>query len=657
MKAHVRFGKPLALAAGLLLGLLGRSLPGQAQVDTYTFAASAGTYTQLAATASTRVQAVEVDDAISNAIPLGFTFVYDGVPFTSVYVCSNGYLSFNSNAFGELTNEMDLVGADERPLIAPLWDDLAGTANNSRARYTTVGTAPNRVFTFEWWKWLWNYGANAPGISFQVKLYEGSNRIEFVYQRDPNAISSPSASIGLVGVGSGPGSYLSLNSSSPSPSVSSVVATDTIATRPVSGQVYAFTPPVPSPCPTPRLLTATVSNLTAALSWSVASGGGTFTVIYGPTGFDPTTSGTTLTGVTGTSTTITNLAPGNYQFYLRQNCGATLGNSNLSNAGSFSVACPSAGGLTVGTVTNTTASLSWAGPLPVGATYTLIYGPAGFDPAVGGTRLTGIGTNGTTLTNLTPDTNYEFYVNISCVGGGMGTLAGPVAFTTLLTAPANDEPCTASALGAAAVAGTTIGATFTQQASIITPSCAPASAPKDVWYSFVATSTGVVLSLTGTAAGSVRVFTTPDCAAGPFRELFCQAAATNNVGFTAPISVGGLTPGQRYYVAVAGFGSSDVPGSFSLQLSHITGTLAPAGTAALLVYPNPSRDGQLTLRRVAPLAGQATLFNSLGQAVLTQPLAAGLTEHTLTVRGLAPGLYTLRVVSGQAVSSRAVVLE
>jgi len=657
MKAQLLFSKPLALAAGLLWGVLGLSPAAQAQVDTYSFAASSGTYNQLTATGSTRIQSVEDDDNLPVGIPLGFSFVYDGTAYTTVYPCSNGYLSFNGNTFGELFNEMDLVDADERPLIAPLWDDLAGTANNSRARYTTTGTAPNRVFTFEWWKWLWNYDANAPGISFQVKLYEGSNRIEFVYQRDPNALESPSASIGLVGVGTGAGSFLSLNSSSASPSVSSVVATDSISVRPASGQVYAFTPPVPSACPTPRLLTATVNNLTATLSWSVASGGGTFAVVYGPTGFDPATGGTTLTGITGPTTTITSLTPGNYQFYVRQECGSTLGNSNLSNAGSFSVACPSAGGLTVGTVTNTTAGLTWAGPLPAGASYTVIYGPGGFDPATGGTRITGITTSGTTLTSLTPDTGYEFYVIITCLGGGTGTIAGPVAFTTLLTAPTNDEPCTAEALGAAAATGTTIGATFSQHPGIITPSCAPAAAPKDVWYSFVATSNAAVLTITGTAAGSVRVFTTPDCAAGPFVEVFCQAGSSNNLGFSSPVAVGGLSAGQRYYVAVAGFGSSDAPGAFTLQLRNITGTLAPAGAAALLVYPNPSRDGQLTLHRANPLAGQATLYNSLGQAVLTQPLTAGLAEQTIAVRGLAPGLYTLRVVAGAAVSSRAVVLE
>jgi hypothetical protein len=657
MKTQLLSCKPLALGAGLLLATLGLSAPVQAQVDNYLFTASSGTYTQLTAAGSTRLQSVEDDDNFPTAIPIGFSFVYDGNSYTSVYPCSNGYLSFNADAFGELTNEMDVVDADERPLIAPLWDDLAGTANNSRARYTTTGTAPNRVFTFEWWKWLWNYDATGPGISFQVKLYEGSNRIEFIYQRDPNAVESPSASIGLVGVGTGAGSFLSLNSSSANPSVSSVVATDTISVRPADGQVYAFAPPAPSPCPTPRLLTATVNNLTASLNWSVASGAGTFAVVYGPTGFDPATSGTTVTGITGPTTTINNLTPGNYQFYVRQECGSGLGNSPLSNSGSFSVACPSAGGLTVGTLANTTASLSWAGTLPAGASYTVIYGPAGFTPATGGTSVTGITTNSTTLTNLTPDTSYEVYVNINCVGGGTGTLVGPVAFTTLLTAPANDEPCTAVALGASVATGTTIGATFSQASGIITPTCAPAAAPKDVWYSFVASNNAAVLTLTGTAAGSVRVFTAPDCAAGPFVEVFCQAASTNNTGFTAPINVGGLTPGQRYYVAVAGFGSSDTPGAFTLQLRNITGTLAPAGATALLVYPNPSRDGQLTLRRADPLAGQATLYNSLGQAVLTRPLTAGLAAQTLAVHGLAPGLYTLRVVTSAAVSSRAVVLE
>ncbi|MDB5235147.1 MAG: hypothetical protein JWR44_2140, partial [Hymenobacter sp.] len=88
-----------------------------------------------------------------------------------------------------------------------------------------------------------------------------------------------------------------------------------------------------------------------------------------------------------------------------------------------------------------------------------------------------------------------------------------------------------------------------------------------------------------------------------------------------------------------------------------TGTKAPANADALLVFPNPSSTGRLTLRLSGPNGpGQATLLNALGQVVLTKELSA-VNEQSLSTRGLATGVYTLRVtVAGQSFT-RKVVLE
>ncbi|MBC8083164.1 MAG: T9SS type A sorting domain-containing protein [Hymenobacter sp.] len=85
----------------------------------------------------------------------------------------------------------------------------------------------------------------------------------------------------------------------------------------------------------------------------------------------------------------------------------------------------------------------------------------------------------------------------------------------------------------------------------------------------------------------------------------------------------------------------------------------PNGEVA--VYPNPSTTGRLTLHiagATTPTA-QATLFNALGQCVLTQPvrLRGGAAEQPLSVRYLPKGLYTLRVQVGHIFVARKVVLE
>ncbi|MBD2713965.1 fibronectin type III domain-containing protein [Microvirga sp. STR05] len=308
----------------------------QAQVDTYQFAASQGTFTPLPATA-TVVAAVQDDDAISGAVPIGFSFAFDGVPYTNVYASSNGFLSFNSAASSSLTNDLDAAAAAIRPLVAPLWDDLAGEGAGSAAKYQTTGTAPNRVFTFEWLSWEWNYSATAPVVSFQVKLYETTNRVEFVYRPENGTPNSASASIGISGT-STPVDFLSLNNTSASPTASSTVETTSIATVPASGQVYAFTPPPATGCPTPRNLTVTSTTANSAVvSWTVTGGSGTFSINYGPTGFTPGTGGQTITSATNSVTIPGLTASTEYQFYVTQICSGST--SGRSNAGSFRTDC------------------------------------------------------------------------------------------------------------------------------------------------------------------------------------------------------------------------------------------------------------------------------------------------------------------------------
>ena len=320
--------------------------------------------------------------------------------------------------------------------------------------------------------------------------------------------------------------------------------------------------------------------------------------------------------------------------------------------------CAAPSGPTATNVANTTATLSWQAPtggLPAGNTYELEYGLQGFTQGTG-TSVTGLTAATYALTNLQAATTYCYYVRQNCgTVNGSSTFTGPTCFTTPLTAPANDEPCGAIALGATTVTGSNVGATTSAQNGINLPACSSAQVPKDVWFSFTATAATRTLTITGTAAGMVRVFTTPSCSAGPFNQVFCKAATVSNTN-VGPVNLTGLTVGTVYYVAVSGSGSSDTSGSFTL-LSLPTATRAQADTDALLVYPNPSNTGQLTLR-LSGLngAGQATLLNALGQAVATKALS-GTAEQTLSTRGLATGLYTLRVTVADQVLTRKVVLE
>jgi hypothetical protein len=230
-----------------------------------------------------------------------------------------------------------------------------------------------------------------------------------------------------------------------------------------------------------------------------------------------------------------------------------------------------------------------------------------------------------------------------------------VAFTTPLTAPTNDEPCGALAIGTGVLNGSNLGASTSLQPGISLPACSPANSPRDVWFTITPSGTSTALTFTGSAAGMVRVFSSPSCAAGPFAQLLCAGTAPNTSVGT--VNVTGLTARQRYYVAVSGFGSADAPGSFTVAGTNLLGSRAQAESPALVVYPNPSSTGQLALRLAAGHpAGRATLLNALGQAVLHQALTTA-PEQALSTRGLAAGVYTLRVQLGNQTLTRKVVLE
>ncbi|HBF87079.1 MAG TPA: hypothetical protein DDX39_00445 [Bacteroidales bacterium] len=218
----------------------------------YTFTTASGTYTANAT--PTTIHAAGVDDATSAAINIGFTFNYECTNYTQLKVCSNGWLTFNTSLTATSTAN-NLATSTTRAVVAPLWDDLqvytGGTVN-----YKLTGTSPDQVFTVEWKTMEWNYGSSGDVISFQVKLYETTNVIEYIYTQGSDIVNTGSASIGLSGTTSGV--FYSLDGTGASPSASTVTETTTLSTKPANGQIYRWTP-VAACSGTPNAGTATPS--------------------------------------------------------------------------------------------------------------------------------------------------------------------------------------------------------------------------------------------------------------------------------------------------------------------------------------------------------------------------------------------------------------
>jgi hypothetical protein len=218
-----------------------------AQVSSYVFTASSGTYTPLVGGTATSLTA-SADDAISTAFNIGFNFTYNNVTYTQVMACSNGPLLFGTGRTQSATNNLATTTSSQRPGVAALWDDLLC---NSGVTYQLSGSSPYRVLTVEWANMRWNYQAAGGVISFQVKLYETTNKIEFIYDQGAtayNAGTTGGASIGIMGTTST--DFISLQDTTAAPATSTTTSKNNINGKPASGQIYAFEPPPCSGTPT-----------------------------------------------------------------------------------------------------------------------------------------------------------------------------------------------------------------------------------------------------------------------------------------------------------------------------------------------------------------------------------------------------------------------
>ena len=137
------------------------------------------------------------DDNLSNSTPIGFNFVYSGVTYTSFLVSTNGFLTFNTGSaasgqgvspYGYSNSSLSDGVATTSPLtLAPFWDDIYCQGNSgaqplldNSIKYELSGIAPSRILTLEWANFE-AFNSSGTDFNFQVKLYENTNEIDFIY--------------------------------------------------------------------------------------------------------------------------------------------------------------------------------------------------------------------------------------------------------------------------------------------------------------------------------------------------------------------------------------------------------------------------------------------------------------------------------------------
>ncbi|MEO6358899.1 MAG: T9SS type A sorting domain-containing protein [Ferruginibacter sp.] len=163
-----------------------------------------GGYTDLGSN-GTMITTASFDDANSAPQEIGFDFIFNGITFTQFVLNTNGVIKLGATAPAEAKLD-NALSSSETNLIYPLnFDLIEGSAPEYRV-YTS-GAAPNRLCTIQF-KNLSDYFATPATASqfgdmnFQIRLYETSNNIEFVYgtfSAGTVASASITARVGIKG--------------------------------------------------------------------------------------------------------------------------------------------------------------------------------------------------------------------------------------------------------------------------------------------------------------------------------------------------------------------------------------------------------------------------------------------------------------------------
>ena len=237
--------KIILLIAFVIFAISGERLFAQATTAAgYSFLAKSSTFSYLSS--GTTISSMYADDAISPSISIGFTFKYCGTDYTNIYASTNGFISFGTSpstvAYPGSTSYLATSGGIGKAVMA-LWDDLSGLSSTSVATYNLSGTSPNQVFTIEFKNWLWDYSTTTPAISYQIKLFEGTNVIQIIYKQESGVPFWDYTTGATIGISGGTTTdFLSLDGTGTSPSASSTTLKTNITTKPASGQIYEFSP-------------------------------------------------------------------------------------------------------------------------------------------------------------------------------------------------------------------------------------------------------------------------------------------------------------------------------------------------------------------------------------------------------------------------------
>ncbi len=554
------------------------------------------------------------DDNLSNPTPIGFNFNYSGNTYSSFLVSTNGFLTFNTGSaatgqgispYGYSNSSLSDGVAPTSPLtLAPFWDDIYCQGNggtqlllDNSIKYEVSGIAPNRILTLEWVNFE-AFNSSGTDFNFQVKLYETTNEIEFIYGNMQ----------GFDGLSNLNYSYsCGLNAA-------------TISTPPTAGQVLnQLTAATRNFGLTPSFQLNKIPECNSKIRFTP----GTYTPYVPPASLAPSNDNK----VNAIALSV-NPSP------CVSICGTIYSSANATNSGV--AVCSSAGS----TLADDDVWFSFVAANSI--TQIKVIGSGNYDPTLelfnnSNTLLScanNFGTGGIETINTTTLTiGQTYFVRVYNKGASWGSNSSgdfSICISAPPVPPVNDECSTSILLPVAAIANFVAGtSTLGATASAGIPVCSVAGTfpDDDVWYKFTAINTTETIILNSNTGfnGVIELFR-GTC--GSFTPINCVNFWGNGIQET--LTATGLMLDSTYYFRVYHATAGPGSGSFSVAVT------SPTPSCSQLLLP-PTGDTGVTLDGISllwePVQG-ATSYKVLFDIVNPPVNVFTITTDTFVNTGL-----------------------
>lgn len=249
---------------------------------------------------------------------------------------------------------------------------------------------------------------------------------------------------------------------------------------------------------------------------------------------------------------------------------------------------PSCGNIlteTNGTITSTTAAVSWTAGAPTPTDYEIEYGVSPYTFTGTPNITTTSGATSYTFMGLTPATTYQFKIRSDCGGGTFGAWSSTYSFTTTALPPANDACADAIQIASLPFTSAVTSNTSATDDNVGTICAGPY---KNVWWKV----DGICGRMTATTCNVNSSFDTEIAvfrgACGALTEIACNDddPSCGVSGLRSTVSWN-AEPGVVYYISVGSYFSGGSTGNIQLAVSGVATVAtvpAPTGTNYIADY-------------------------------------------------------------------------